>query len=62
MFTMVKMITCSQCALIAVKYDDHLRMFYDRIRNRTGHAKAIVATAKELLIIWYMLTRDGLYR
>jgi len=39
-----------------------LRTFYDRIRNRKGHAKAIVATAKELLvIIWYMLTRNELY-
>ena len=52
-----------QCALIAIKYDTHLRIFYDRIRNRKGHATAIVATAKELLIIiWYMLTRNELYR
>ncbi|MDR4491495.1 MAG: hypothetical protein R2685_11430 [Candidatus Nitrosocosmicus sp.] len=35
-----------------------------RIKNRKGHGKAIVATAaKELLIIiWYMLTRNELYR
>ena len=52
-----------QCALIAIKYDAHLKIFYDRIRNRKGHAKAIVASAKELLvIIWYMLTRNELYR
>jgi len=52
-----------QCALTAVKYDAHLRTFYDRIKNRKGHGKAIVATAKELLvIIWYMLTRNELYR
>ena len=52
-----------QCALTAIKYDVHLRIFYDRIRNRKGHAKAIVATAKELLvIIWYMLIRNELYR
>ena len=53
-----------QCALTAIKYDAHLRTFYDRIRNRKGHATAIVtATAKELLvIIWYMLTRNELYR
>ena len=51
-----------QCALTAIKYDTHLRTFYERIRNRKGHAKAIVATAKELLvIIWYMLTRNELY-
>jgi transposase len=53
-----------QCALTAIKYDAHLRTFYDRIRNRRGHATAIViATAKELLvIIWYMLNRNELYR
>jgi transposase len=52
-----------QCALIAIRYDSHLRTFYDRIRNRRGHATAMVATAKELLvIIWYMLTRNELYR
>ncbi len=54
-----------QCALTtAIKYDAHLRTFYDRIKNRRGHATAIVATtAKELLvIIWYMLTRNELYR
>src|SRR6185312_169590 len=53
-----------QCVLIAIKYDAHLKIFYNRIRNRKGHATAIVATtAKELLvIIWYMLTRNELYR
>ena len=52
-----------KCALTAIKCDVHLRTFYDRLRNRKGHAKAIVATVKELLVIvWYMLTRNGLYR
>ena len=47
----------------AIRYDAHLRTFYDRIRNRKGHATAMVATAKELLvIIWYMLNRNELYR
>lgn len=52
-----------QSALVAIKYDCRLRTFYMRIKNRKGHGKAIVATAKELLIIiWYMLTRNELYR
>jgi transposase len=52
-----------QCALTTVKYDCRLREFYMRIKNKKGHCKAIVATAKELLvIIWYMLTRNELYR
>jgi transposase len=52
-----------QCALVAIKYDIRFSMFYNRIKNKKGHGKAIVATAKELLvIIWYMLTRNELYR
>ena len=60
---MAEVDTCSMCTLIAIKYDAHLRIFYDRLKNK-GHAKAIVAiTAKELLvIIWHMLTRNELYR
>jgi transposase len=54
-----------QCAMTAVRYDEHFRTFYERlkIRKGKGHAKAIVAVAKEILvIIWYMLTRRELYR
>jgi transposase len=52
-----------QCALSAIRHDHHMRTFYERIKSRKGHGKAIVATAKEMLvIIWYMLTRQQLYR
>ena len=52
-----------QCALSAIRYDHHMRTFYERIKQRKGHGKAIVATAKEILvIIWHMLTRQQLYR
>ena len=52
-----------QCALSAIRYDNHMRIFYERIKQRKGHGKAIVATAKEMfVIIWYMLTRHQLYR
>jgi transposase len=52
-----------QCALSAIRYDPHMRTFYERIKQRKGHGKAIVATAKEMLvIIWHMLTRQQLYR
>jgi hypothetical protein len=45
------------------KYDHHMRTLYERIRTRKGSAKAIVATAREMLvIIWYMLTRHEVYR
>ena len=43
-----------QCSLSAVRYDHHIRTFYERIKQRKGHGKAIVATAKEMLVvIWY---------
>jgi hypothetical protein len=46
----------------AVRYDKRLGTFYERLK-RKGSAKAIVATAKEILvIISYMLTRRELYR
>ena len=52
-----------QCALSAIRHDHQMRTFYERIKQRKGHGKAIVATAKEMLvIIWYMLTRQQLYR
>jgi hypothetical protein len=39
-----------------------MRTFYERIKQRKGHGKVIVATAKEMLvIIWYMLTIHQLY-
>ena len=40
-----------QCALSAIRHDHHMRTFYERIKQRKGHGKAIVATAKEMLVI-----------
>ena len=60
---MAKMDIGSVCNKTAVRYDQHLKSFYERLKSRKGSAKAIVATAKEILvIIWYMLTRRELYR
>lgn len=51
-----------QCARMAVIHDPHFTTFYQR-RARMGDAKAIVATAGEMLVIlWYMLTRREVYR
>jgi hypothetical protein len=52
-----------QCAMTAVRYEQRLKSFYERLKSKKGSAKAIIATAKEILvIIWYMLTRRELYR
>lgn len=45
--------TLVQCALIAKKYSDYLKNFYERIRAKRGGQKAIIATAKKLLSVIY---------
>lgn len=45
--------TLVQCALIAKKYSDYLKKFYERIKAKRGGAKAIIATAKKLLSVIY---------
>ena len=45
-----------------VKQPGPLRAFYERIRARRGHGKAIVATARKLTVLfWCMLTRSEDY-
>ncbi|MEM3098357.1 MAG: hypothetical protein QXU32_06540 [Nitrososphaerales archaeon] len=41
--------------LITIRYDERLGVFYQRIANRRGPQKARVATAKEMLVIIYMV-------
>lgn len=51
-----------QCANVAVRHDDYLRNFYQRIKRKKGHNTAIVATARKMLVcIYYMLTRREPY-
>lgn len=45
--------TLVQCALVAKKYSDYLKKFYERIKAKRGSAKAIIATAKKLLSVIY---------
>ncbi|MFZ0088052.1 MAG: transposase [Solirubrobacteraceae bacterium] len=45
-----------------VKQPGPLRAFYERLRARRGHGKAIVATARKLIVMfWCMLTRGKDY-
>ena len=44
---------CSMCTYSAIKYDAHLRTFYDRIRNRRGHATAIVMQQQRNYLLLY---------
>jgi transposase len=55
--------TLVQCTLIAIRYSDYLREFYERIKLRRGSSgKAIIATAKKLLgIIYKTLKNDWIF-
>jgi len=51
-----------EAAWSVVKQPGPLRAFYERLRARRGHGKAIVATARKLTVLfWCMLTRSEDY-
>ena len=51
-----------ESARVAVNHDERLGAFYERIKQRRGDQKAIVATASKILkIIWTMLSRREAY-
>lgn len=54
--------TLVQCALIALRYNPRLRSFYQRLRQRRGTGKAILATARKLLtIVYYTLKNNWIF-
>jgi transposase len=51
-----------QCALIAKRYSDYLSRYYERIKERRGTGKAIVALARKFLgIIYQTLKNDWIF-
>ena len=51
-----------QCAQTARQHDPRMREFYERIERKHGHQKAIVAVARKMLAIMYvMLIRNEPY-
>lgn len=54
--------TLVQCALIAIRYNPTLKKFYQRIRERRGTGKAILATARKLLtLVYYTLKNNWVF-
>jgi transposase len=51
--------TLVQCTLVAVRYSPYLKSFYNRIKDRRGTGKAIIATARKLLTIIYDTLKNG---
>lgn len=54
--------TLVQCTLVAKKYSPYLNNFYERIKQKKGSGKAIIATARKLLeIIYQILKNDWIF-
>ncbi|HWQ35231.1 MAG TPA: IS110 family transposase [Blastocatellia bacterium] len=45
--------TLVQCTLVAIKYSDYLRQYYEKLKAKKGAGKAIIATARKFLGIIY---------
>ncbi|TAL66778.1 MAG: IS110 family transposase [Bacteroidetes bacterium] len=45
--------TLVQCTLVAIRYSSYLKTFYEKIKNKKGSGKAIIATSRKLLYIIY---------
>lgn len=48
-----------QSALIAIRYNSYLRAFYNRLKAKKGSGKAIIATARKLLVIIYRTLKNN---
>ena len=52
-----------QCAHVAVRYDDRMKEYYERLKKRHRSPVAITHVANKMLtIIWHMLTKKELYQ
>jgi len=52
-----------ESARTAVRHDERMRAFYERVKRRRGDGKAVVAVAcKMLKVIWFMLSRREVYQ
>ena len=52
--------TLVQCTLISIRYSPYLRSYYERLKAKKGSGKAIIATARKLLGIIYLLLSENL--
>jgi len=50
--------TLVQCTLIAIRYSNYLKAFYEKLKVKKGSGKAIIATAKKLLGIIYLTLKN----
>jgi len=48
-----------QSTLIAIRYSPYLREFYDKIKNKRGSGKAIIATSRKMLGVIYKTLKNN---
>src|SRR5687767_2609405 len=54
--------TLVQCSLVAIRYNEYLRNYYERLKARSGHGKAKIALARKFLgIIYNTLKNDWVF-
>jgi len=51
--------TLVQSTLVAIRYSPYLRKFYDKIKDRKGSGKAIIATSRKMLGIIYNTLKNN---
>jgi len=51
--------TLVQTTLVAIRYSPYLRKFYDKIKDRKGSGKAIIATSRKMLGIIYNTLKNN---
>lgn len=54
--------TLVQCSMVAIRYNEYLRNYYERLKARSGHGKAKIAVARKFLgIIYNTLKNDWVF-
>ncbi len=51
--------TLVQCTLVAIRYNSYLKKYYEQIKQRRGHGKAKIATARKYLGIIYNTLKNN---
>lgn len=51
--------TLVQCTLVAIRYNSYLKKYYEQVKDRRGHGKAKIATARKYLGIIYNTLKNN---
>lgn len=52
--------TLVQCALVAIRHNAYLKKYYEQVKQKRGHGKAKIATARKYLTLIYNTLTNGL--